>query len=88
MSTRDDFFSSQYPRQAPPNPTDFAQFCAERRARQHIVANLFVPEPREIEPVQDLRTSGRGIATAVAAGLTIYGVLYVVWLVVQARWLR
>ena len=73
QNPRDDYFSLQYPRQAPPNPPqiDFAQFCAERRSRQAIVANLFVIEAQPIEPA-DHHRFWRGIVNAVLWSLPFW----------------
>jgi hypothetical protein len=61
----DPFWASRFPTRAPPNPPqiDLAQFCAERRSRQAIVANLFVIEAQPIEPA-DHHRFWRGIVNA------------------------
>jgi hypothetical protein len=80
-NTVDRWFPDHYPVKAPPNPPDFAQFCADRRARQAVVANLFVPETRAIEP--NPLKAARGIGNAIKFVMWFYAAIFVVWLIVR-----
>jgi hypothetical protein len=80
-NTHDDFWEVRYPVKAPPDPPDFAQFCANRRARQAVVANLFVPAARAIEP--DPLKAARGIGNAIKFVMWFYAAIFVAWLIVR-----
>jgi hypothetical protein len=89
-----DFFSVRYPTRAPPTPRiDWGQFCGQRPIT---LVDTIVPDPQEIEPMEDdpdeddLRPA-RGIALGTLSSILLWvvaiGVVVAAVILVKRGWL-